>query len=315
MPNTVDRPSLPGESLASYYTRALQMNPDFQLPKGYVLKGGRVVKRPEDTWDKIGRYAALAGTGVAAYGAGGVAAGAMRGGSAAGGATPTVGGTTGGGAGIPGGEVGEAIGGAGGNAAGGGYLNWLTDPGNLQTLFSVAGDVGGVLGGASEGAAQGRALESTLQGQRDIARNQQYGVRQNAELAAGNLDLNRKNFTENARGGRARQAMTGNLLSNLQDLHLSVPGVPEATVTGGLRPSALGAGGQQSASELARSAMLAQMAPDTFAGGKILEPPPLSEVPQASGWEKAAGVGGNILSILGALANARGRTPTGPVRS
>jgi hypothetical protein len=86
-----------------------------------------------------------------------------------------------------------------------------------------------------------------------------------------------------------------------------VPGIQNAQINGGLRPSALGAGGRGAASELAKQAMLKLMAPDQFTGGEILTPPELTPIPQPSGWENAAGIGGILGTLGGAVGSAFGR--------
>lgn len=175
---------------------------------------------------------------------------------------------------------------------------WQNDAGFLQFLPMIAQLAGSLLGKGAKGAAEGRQAETQNLFAQDALRNQQYGTAQNAQFNQGSLDLQRKNFEENSRGGRAKQALIGNLLSNMQDAHISVPGVSETNLTGGLRPSALGEGGRQAGGELAKQALMKLMAPEQYQGGQILQPPPMSQLPQASGWEKAGGIGG-ILGILG----------------
>lgn len=170
----------------------------------------------------------------------------------------------------------------------------------LQFLPMIASLAGGLLGKGAQKSAEGRMSEANLLQGQDALRNQQYTTRQNAETQAANTDLQRKNFEENSRGGRAKQALIGQLLSGggLQDAHINVPGIQTAQVSGGLRPSALGAGGQNVAALLAKLAEEKMQTPESYTGGNVLTPPQLSGIPKASGWEKAAGIGG-ILGTLG----------------
>ena len=216
--------------------------------------------------------------------------------------------TTGVPAGLPGAMDLGALGLGGGAASGGGgIMGWLSNPSNWSNLLGIAGDVGSVLGNQAQGAAEGRHVEALLENQRDAIRNQQYGTAQNAQFNAGSLDLARKGFSETARGSRGKQAVTGNLLSNLQDLSINIPGIQNATVNGGLKASALGEGGRGAASEMAKQAMLALLSGDEFTGGEVLTPPQLSATPQPSGWENAAGIGGILGTLGGALGDALGR--------
>lgn len=173
--------------------------------------------------------------------------------------------------------------------------------GGASLALTGLGTLGDVLGKQAAGSAAGRATESDLLTRQDMLRNQQYQTQQNAQMGAGQLDLQRKGFSEDARGGRAKQAMIGDLLSRLQDVNISVPGIQTANVTGGLRPSALGETGRGAGAELAKQALLKLMQGDTFEGGQVLNAPGLSQLPKAGTWEKIAGVGGTIGSLLGAL--------------
>jgi hypothetical protein len=53
--------------------------------------------------------------------------------------------------------------------------------------------------------------------------------------------------------------LLADLLGNMQDVSVNVPGIQTASVTGGLRPSAMGAGGKQAMGELLKQALFAQM--------------------------------------------------------
>lgn len=309
MAMAVDRPGFePGDDLAAWFTEQRRRNPTFQAPAGFEWKGDHYERDTHGFWDDLGKWTAIGG-GVGAMGLGGMGlagigplagSGALGGGGAAfgPGAVDGIGGSV-----LPGTALGGYAPAPGGS---GGILNWLGN--NWRDLLGMGGDLGQVLGGAAAGAAQGRLQEGDLLARRDLAKNQQYGINQGAEMQAGNLDLARKSFSEGARGSRAKDALLGNLLQNVQDVNISVPGVPSGGgVTGGLRPSALGAGGRQAGSDLAKQALLAMSTPDAFTGGQVLTPPQLAPIPEASGWETAAGVGGTVGSILGALGGRRRR--------
>lgn len=339
MPGTArDRPlDQYDQNSAAYHDMRRRLDPTYPIPKGFHIdpRSGQVLEDP--TWwdrnqDKVSTalmlaplagglgYGAATGTGVfggagaaGAAGAGG-AGGAGAGGAGAGGAT-TIGGVT-----IPGFTGPEMIApgitstmapssfAAGG---GGGLMSWLSNPSNWSNLLSTGGDVGNVLGNAARGAAEGRHLDALLNNQQDAIRTNQYGTEQNAQMNLGTLDVARQKFSEDARGSRGKQAAIGNLLQNIQDVSLNVPGIAKGNISGGLRPSALGAGGRAAGSELARQAMLKMMTPDTFTGGEILKPPPLTPIPQPSRLENAGATGGIVGNILRALGQwRRPRTST-----
>ncbi len=171
----------------------------------------------------------------------------------------------------------------------------------LPALLGIGGALGSLFGGIGKGRAEGRAQEADLLTRRDAVEANKYGTAQGAQMQAGNLDLARKGFTEDARGGRAKQALIGDLLSRIQDANVSVPGIQSASVSGGIRPSALGSLGRESAGELARQALMAQMTPDQFQGGQILQPPRASPLPQSSGLDSFLNIGALLGTGMGAL--------------
>lgn len=303
---------------AAYHTMMKRRDPTYRIPDGFewnertqsVIESHPV----REFVNKISPYlmaapaagglgyAAATGTGL--FGGAGVGAAGGAGGA---GGVPSIGPIASGvPAGLPGAVpgFGEAVAAGGGGSS---LLKWLSNPTNIGNILSTAGDVGSVLGSSAAGAAEGRYREGLLQNQRDALRNQQYGTQQGAQFNLGALDLQRQQFGEQARGTRGKQATIGNLLQNIQDVSLNVPGIAKGNITGGLRPSALGPGGRAAGGELARQAMLKLMTPDTFTGGEILTPPELTPIPQPSTLENIGGAGGVIGNILGALGSNIGR--------
>jgi hypothetical protein len=103
------------------------------------------------------------------------------------------------------------------------------------------------------------------------------------------------------RAGRGKQAALADLLSNLQDVSIDVPGIQTAKVSGGLRPSAMGATGRQGMAELSKQALQALMQGDTFTGGQILQGPQIQGPKQAGGLEKGLDWAGLIGSLVGGV--------------
>lgn len=197
--------------------------------------------------------------------------------------------------------------------SGGASLALSGGGGLLDKLGGGAGNIAGVAGGAAKGAASGRQLDTQNILSQDALRNSQYGTQQGAEMNAGNLDLNRKGFEEQARGSRAKQALIGSLLGGgFQPTSISVPGIKSATMSGGLAESLKNPAMQASMAELVRQAMAAQLEQgkpggETFTGGKVLAPPPLTALPKAGKMENimgGVGLGGSLLaSILPLIAS------------
>jgi hypothetical protein len=188
-------------------------------------------------------------------------------------------------------------------AKAGGGMDWTsllksvaTNPDTYAALASVAGNAAA---GKSDQRVQDTANTNAFNNS-DTAR---YQTEQAAQNQAGQLDLQRKMFSEDARPGRAKQAMLADLLSNLQDINISVPGIQNANITGGLRASTMGATGKAGAAELGKQALAALMAGDTFTGGEVLKPNAMAPMPKAGGTEKAL----DWIGLLGAGAGALGK--------
>jgi hypothetical protein len=108
-------------------------------------------------------------------------------------------------------------------------------------------------------------------------------------------------FSEDARAGRGKQAALADLLSNMQDISINVPGIQTANVSGGLRPSAMGATGRSAMAEMSKQALQALMSGDQFTGGQILRGPQITPPAQAGGLEKGLDWASLISSIVGGV--------------
>jgi hypothetical protein len=179
--------------------------------------------------------------------------------------------------------------------------------------------LGGVLGGAAKGASEGRQQTSNNQLSQDQIATSQYGINQQALMAAlqqaeqGNmnragLDLSRRNFSLNAPSTRMNQAVAGSHLANAQDVTVSHPRATIPTITGGKRPSNMTPEARQLGAVIARKSLMDQMAGDTFEDvpqqdwqGGVLKAPGVQALPQASGFEKFAGAAGLVGSGLDAI--------------
>jgi hypothetical protein len=191
--------------------------------------------------------------------------------------------------------------------SGGASLGLTAGGGLLDKFGKGAGDLGQVGGAAAGGAMSGRQLDSQNVLTQNNQANQQYGTHQGAEMQAGGLDLQRKNFQEDARGGRAKQALIASLLGGgFQPTSVNVPGVKSAQISGGLGASLGSDGAKQSMSDLLRQALMAQMQQgspegEQFSGGQVLAPPTMRELPKAGKMENimgGIGLGGSLLASI-----------------
>lgn len=186
---------------------------------------------------------------------------------------------------------------AGGFKAADGIKKGMDASKAAQALGAI-GDVSSVAGKQAEGAAAGRAAESKLLNDRDQTAIEAQRANQAGQTATAGTDLERKKFLETARLARAQQALMGDTFSNYQPVDINTPGVPHSSISGGLT---IGQGGKDAMAELLKQARLAQMNPDTFAGGEMVAGPQLSAVPKESGFDSFLGTTGKIGSLLGAL--------------
>lgn len=172
----------------------------------------------------------------------------------------------------------------------------------LPAILGGIGLLGQFFGGQAKAGADSRASQAEFGQRQDLLRNQQYGTAQNAQMQGGQLDLQRKQFSEEAPLNRAKQAALADILMNYSPQRVSVPGVRQANITGG---TSLGEGGRAGIMEMQKQALsrlLAGEQGESFTGGQMLTPPSLSQIPKASGWEKLAGVlgiGGSLAGVLG----------------
>ena len=244
----------------------------YQLPK---QKDGWLVR--------IGKAGLAAG---ALFGGGALASSALGGGAGAASAGLPVG--AGGNAGIQGAM---SAGLTGGGTATGGIL------GAISKYAPLAQNLSSVLGGAAKSSADTAAAKSVF----DM---NNYNSQQNAQMNQGQLDLQRKQFDESSESSRMRRALVGALLGNMQDVNVTVPGIKNATITGGMRPSALGQNGKDLAALMVKLASEKAQAGNAYQGGEILKPPTYSG--GGNSFLNSAALASSILGTPGLL---KPRTP------
>lgn len=173
--------------------------------------------------------------------------------------------------------------------------------GGASLALMGLGAAGDVLGKQQAGAAQGRAAEAQLQQGQDRNAVDLYQAQQNAQNQAASMDLQRKGFEQQSRGTNAKQALLAALLGGgYQPSQVSVPGVQNANISGGLAASLKNNPGVLAAMQkLAQQASTAQDTPLSFQGGELVKAPTLSTLPQQS-------KGGGFLDILSRIAQIGG---------
>lgn len=171
--------------------------------------------------------------------------------------------------------------------------------GGSNTDSNMLTDVSQQLGGAAAGRGAGRALEGDLLLRQGTLANQIYTASQNA------ASLKSKLATD-----RASQAVRGDLIANMEDVHADAPARVAPYVThfsGGARPSAFGPNAR------AAGAKLSSLALDKLGNEGIPDAPSVPELPQGGALDSVLATGAGISGILGTAGKYLGRnTPSGP---
>ncbi len=164
-----------------------------------------------------------------------------------------------------------------GGGAGGGF--------GLPGFLKIAGLLGQFFSKKKEAEAQAKIAQSQLEAQQKGAYNQN-------QLQQAQLDLQRRLYQDQAMPRQAQNTALGDLLANVQDMKVTPPRWVAShmpTVTGGVRPSALG--------------------PNARAAGKSLSDQSLAKLQGGNGFDPVgfregalpdlgAGASGNIGTIL-----------------
>jgi hypothetical protein len=181
----------------------------------------------------------------------------------------------------------------------------------IPTIASVAGDVGSVLGKQQQGKAQGQISQAELQQRQDANALASYQAQQAAQNQAAQTDLQRQQFSQDARGTNAKDALIASLLGSGSYAPTSVSG---GKASGGLLASLNANPGALAAMQkLASQASAGQDTPASFTGGNLLTAPKLTALPQvdSGGWLSTLA---NIGQLAGAAAPylSKGGGPQNP---
>lgn len=170
----------------------------------------------------------------------------------------------------------------------------------------AAGDISSVLGKQQEGKAKGAADTAGLTQAQDRNAISLYQAQQAAQNQGAQTDLERQKFTSDQQGVNAKRALLTSLLGgNLPRNSVSVAGIPQAQVGGGMlealrnNPDALAA-----LRNAHGQADKAQMAVPSFAGGAMVAPPKLTGLPDTGGGNSFLSTLANIGQLAGAAGSA-----------
>lgn len=171
----------------------------------------------------------------------------------------------------------------------------------LPFLPVIGSALGRVFGGASEGRATQQANQAQFEQRRADTLADIFRTQQGAQLQQGQLDLQRKQFDSSEERDRLKRALVSQILGNAQNLDVSVPGVPKASISGGLGASSLGGDGRAIAQMIRQRAISQLGQPTNWQGGQILNAPNLPAVPKQGGGGllNALGLVGSVLGGLG----------------
>jgi hypothetical protein len=184
-------------------------------------------------------------------------------------------------------------------------MDWATVAPLITAGMGLAGQVAAQRSAARAGARQDEAAANMAQ---DRFGQQNYAAQQNATLTAGSMAeaarLKRAQLGMDAPEQRARQTAWGDILANVQDASIDMPGhIPKINVSGGLRPSLLGPNARAAGAGMSTQALQALMTgsdvPEMPDFQKlVMTPPEATPLPEASGQDRWL----NIMAALGQVA-------------
>ena len=209
------------------------------------------------------------------------------------------------------GNIGKILGAAGSIAAipftGGASATGLL--GLLGKAAPALGAAGSVMSGIGAGRAEGRQAEATANQNQGRAQADIYRALADAIMRQGTLGQQKAEFERDSPNVRFGQAMRGNLAANMQDVSMQVPDRLKpymVNFSGGLRPSAIGAGGRAAGQQLADLGS-GMMGKDSFELPNLPAPPQTPDMPQAGWLDKFLNIAGPAASAVGVLGPMIGR--------
>lgn len=187
--------------------------------------------------------------------------------------------------------------------------------GGASLIPVIAGAAGNVLGNVAQGRQAGRAAETNVLQQQDQTALQRFLAAQNAQNNAGQLDLQRKQFSLQAPGQRAANSTRGDILATLQKPTLTDQQQqnPRAHIVDFLSGApTLSDNTRALGRAMSQQALDSQNAGDTFTGGELLPVPQASALPKPTGLDKFLNIAGGIgtgMGIAGEIGSMIGGQP------
>ena len=166
----------------------------------------------------------------------------------------------------------------------------------LGDIASISKNVAPVIAGMAQGSGAKSLQNADYRQFNNQLQNSQYATQQGAQTGLGTLDLARQKFAADDQSAQMKKALIASLLSKMQDANVSVPGIQNVTVTGGIRPSALDPG---ILATIQAQGLQNGTTPKSFMGGGLL-PAPSLQSPTASP-NMGLETGGSVLALMAAL--------------
>lgn len=162
---------------------------------------------------------------------------------------------------------------------------------------------GGSVLGAQQGAA-GNAMATQAQIGNQFDRNaiDSYGTHQDAQFKAGQQDLQRKQYETSSRSSAGKEALIAMLMGNHTPSKVSVAGVPDAQMSGGMGEALKNPQILELLKSIASKAQTDHATPMSFTGGSLLAPPKQTPLPQASKTDGILNTIARIAQIAGTAA-------------
>jgi hypothetical protein len=169
-----------------------------------------------------------------------------------------------------------------------------------QVGLNMASQYAGGRNQARQSAVQGQQVQNSQQ----LAQNQDQN---SMALRLAEIELLRKQFEETNRSQRAQQVAQGGAQANVQDISFSRPShITNFGVSGGMRPSAMGAQGRAAGNELSNQAMVALLKGGDFSPINTTGPIDLdASMPEESTFDKIMGGIGTAGNAVNAYQQAQ----------
>ena len=136
----------------------------------------------------------------------------------------------------------------------------------LAAAGKIAGMAGGVAGSLVKGREAGRDKENTQAVTQDAMRLQAMRDFENAQMNRAELELKQKGDKRSSQEDSFRKSILGALTKNMKDGSFNRPdGVPNISLSGGMRVSALGDEGRAAGEALNKQAMLSLLNGEKYA--------------------------------------------------